>query len=89
LAADIILSILRIRDSIAYTQKKETREKKGYFMKRNQKILLIIYLLIILKPLSAQEDSAATLGKTHFIVGYTEDKKADQQSIGRKSCYPL
>jgi len=50
-------------------------------MKRNQKILLIIYLLIILKPLSAQEDSAATLGKTHFIVGYTEDKKADQQSI--------
>lgn len=44
-------------------------------MKCNQRNLLVIYLLIILSPICAEEESEATLGKTHFIVGYTEDKK--------------
>ncbi len=49
-------------------------------MNRKQQFLLIIYLLIILKPIYAQEDPVITLGKTHFIVGYTEDKEVVQQS---------
>lgn len=44
-------------------------------MKRNQSFLFIIYFFIILQPILAEEDAEATLGKTHFIVGYTEDKK--------------
>lgn len=57
-------------------------------MKRNQIFLLIVYLLLILKPLCAQEDSVNTyvdtLGKTHFIVGYTEDNKTVAKSADVK-----
>ncbi len=48
-------------------------------MNCKQQSLLILYLLMIVRPLCAQEEPAVALGKTHFIVGYTEDKKVEQQ----------
>jgi len=47
-------------------------------MKHTQQILVIIFCLIALKPIHAQEAPESTFKKTHFIVGYTEDKKTTQ-----------
>jgi phosphatidylserine/phosphatidylglycerophosphate/cardiolipin synthase-like enzyme len=46
--------------------------------------LLIAFCIISIKPLLAEENSEATFGKTHFIVGYTEDKKPAEESGDNK-----
>lgn len=43
-----------------------------------KQILIIIFCLIVCKPIHAQETPPETFKKTHFIVGYTEDQKVVQ-----------
>lgn len=48
-------------------------------MNYTQKIILLSYF-VSLTPMQAQEkEQTPALGKTHFIVGYTEEKKVEQQ----------
>ena len=47
-------------------------------MNHKQQLFLVIYCAITLHTTHAQEEPASALGKTHFIVGYTKDKKVVQ-----------